>query len=59
MQYTFKYAYGHTLLGTFMHEQGVCGNYATLAVAMCSMAGLVARAVTGNAVERTGYFSQW
>ncbi|MBO6042160.1 hypothetical protein J6P59_06040 [bacterium] len=47
MVYTYSYTYYHTIVQTFNHLQGVCGNYAALASVMCMMAGLVSRVVVG------------
>ena len=57
MTYSYTYQYGHLISQTFNHFEGECGNYATLAAYMCTMAGLVARIVSGNCNSATSYFS--
>ena len=57
MVYTYSYTYYHTIVQTFNHLQGVCGNYAALAAVMCMMAGLVSRVVVGWCDTPPNYFS--
>ncbi|MBO6021304.1 hypothetical protein J6W34_02745 [bacterium] len=57
MVYTTSYSYGHTIVQTFNHLEGECGNYAALASTMCMMAGLVSRVIVGNCESSANYFS--
>ena len=57
MVYTTSYSYGHTIVQTFNHLEGECGNYAALASVMCMMAGLVSRVIVGNCNSSANYFS--
>ncbi|MBQ5543664.1 MAG: transglutaminase domain-containing protein, partial [Mycoplasmataceae bacterium] len=57
MTYSYTYQYGHLISQNFNHLEGECGIYATLATVMCSMAGLVARVISGNCDNAPSYFS--
>ncbi|MEE3928528.1 transglutaminase domain-containing protein [Mycoplasmopsis ciconiae] len=57
MHYTFDYAYGHTIDGTFTHLMGVCGNFANLFAVMAQRAGMVTRVIIGNALQKVDGWS--